>query len=374
MSSLPICSKNTLKSDNCSGNKFTARLCPGIDVSRIAVGSLTVSAMQAGLPVETAAGVLAHAFDSGINFVDTAQYYGNYQIIRRALELCRDPSRVVVSTKTYAYSRELAVEAVEEARRALDRDVIDIFMLHEQESIDTLHGHMPAYEYLLECRERGIIRAVGASTHHIAAVRGLIELKSDGIPVDVCHPLYNMAGIGIADGTASEMADAIRAAHEAGIGVFAMKALAGGHLCGKAEDALRFVLANPYIDAVAVGMQSVSEVDANVRFMKNGAFSAEDRAELSKKRRILHVEEYCEGCGACVRRCGQAALRLVEAADDGASWISGDFSAEFIREELSGSAADTNGAQKMRAEVDPDKCVLCGYCTAVCPVFALKVF
>lgn len=359
-----------MKSENYNIGGAPVGLCPGISVSRLAIGSLTVSAMQAGLPIDEAAAVLAHAFDSGINFVDTAQYYDNYSIIRRALSLCRDPDSVVVSTKTYAYSRELAEAAVEEARRELDRDVIDIFMLHEQESIDTLRGHMPAYEYLLECRERGVIRAVGASTHHIAAVRGLIRLRADGIPADVCHPLFNMAGIGIADGTVTEMADAIRDAHDAGIGIFAMKALAGGHLCGSAEEALRFVLSQPYIDAVAVGMQSVAEVDANVRFMNSGAFSPIDRAELAGKRRVLHVEEYCEGCGACVRRCGQAAVRLVGCELDESS-AAGDFSAEFIREELSGT---TTAGRRQRAVVDPEKCVLCGYCTAVCPVFALKVF
>jgi aryl-alcohol dehydrogenase-like predicted oxidoreductase len=226
------------------------------DVSRIAVGSLTVSKMQAALPADEAAAVLAYAFDSGINFTDTAQYYENYDLLRAALLRCRRPEDVILSTKTYAYSRELAVEAVEEARRALDRDVIDIFMLHEQESIDTLRGHMEALEYLFECRERGIIRAVGASMHHTAAVRGLMKLKDLGMPVDVCHPLYNMAGIGIADGSEADMADVLTQAHAMGIGVLAMKTLGCSHLCGKVEDALPFVLEKPFLDAAAVGMQS----------------------------------------------------------------------------------------------------------------------
>ena len=50
---------------------LTPRLPP---VTRIAVGSLTVSSMQANLPEDEGAAVLAYAFDSGINFVDTAQY------------------------------------------------------------------------------------------------------------------------------------------------------------------------------------------------------------------------------------------------------------------------------------------------------------
>lgn len=350
---------------------ITARLSDRLPaVSRLAVGSLTVSKMQAALPEEEAASVLAYAFDSGINFIDTAQYYENYHLLRAALRKCRRPEDVVISTKTYAYSRELAAHAVEEARRALDRDTIDIFMLHEQESIDTLRGHMDALDYLFECRERGIVRAVGASTHHVAAVRGLMKLQDMGLPVDVCHPLYNMAGIGIADGSADDMSVVLSEAHARGIGIFGMKALGGGHLCASAEDALRFVLSKPFIDAVAVGMQSFEEVDANIRFLETGTFSGADREKLSAKRRRLHVEEYCEGCGACVRRCGAGALHLEE-VDEVEDIPAYDFTSEFVGD----SGTHAAGSQtKLRAVPDDEKCVRCGYCTKVCPVFALKVY
>ena len=337
-------------------------------VSRIALGSLTVSPMQASLPFDEAADVVAYAFDSGINFIDTAQYYENYGIIREALKRCTSPDDVVISTKTYAYTRDLAVSAVEEARRALDRDVIDIFMLHEQESYSTMQGHMPAYEYLLECREKGIIRAVGASTHHVSLVRGLIRLREEGIPVDVCHPLYNMAGIGIADGEEADMAAAVNDLHSMGVGIFGMKSLGGGHLSVKAEDALAFVLSKPFIDSVAVGMQSREEIDANIRLMTDGSFSDSDRESLKEKHRTLHVEDYCEGCGACVRRCGEGALRLEDAPLDEDS-PEYDFSAEFARE--NGIARERT---KKRAVPDDRKCVRCGYCTKVCPVFALKIY
>ncbi len=340
------------------------------EVSRLAIGSLTVSGMQAALPKDKAARVLAYAFDCGINFIDTAQYYANYDLIRAALDICKTPEEVVVSTKTYAYSKETAEAAVEEARRALDRDVIDIFMLHEQESYDTLRGHREAYDYLLECRERGIIRAVGASTHHVALVKGLLRLLDEGVPVDVCHPLYNKAGIGIADGSADEMGAALETAHARGIGIFGMKALGGGHLCGSAEDALRFVLEKPYIDAVAVGMQSADEVDANLRFLTEGKFSAEDKVRLEGKHRTLHVEEYCEGCGACVKRCGEGALRLEEVSATAAD-TPNDLTSDFARE--AGIIVETV-YQKYRAVPDDSKCVRCGYCTKVCPVFALKIY
>lgn len=314
-------------------------LTPSLTVTRLCIGSLTVSPMQAALPKDRASAVLAYAFDRGITFTDTAQYYENYDIIKGALDCCHAPERVVISTKTYAYSRELAAAAVDEARTKLGRDVIDIFMLHEQESYETLRGHMEALDYLFECKAKGIIRAVGASMHHIAAVDGVVTLARRGIRLDVIHPIFNKAGIGIADGSRDEMAHAIAQAHELGIGVFGMKSLAGGHLYNSAKEAFDFVLDSPFIDAVAVGMQSESEIDANISYFSDRSFPLEAEEALSKKRRRLLIEDYCEGCGACAARCGQGALKVIGG----------------------------------RCTVDADKCVLCGYCSKVCPMFAIKV-
>ncbi len=312
------------------------KLTPDLTVSKLCFGSLTVGKLQADLPVEEGAEVIAYALSRGVNFIDTAQLYENYDYIRRALEIARHPDDVVISSKTYAYTRSMAEEAVEEARRALDRDVIDIFMLHEQESAHTLRGHAEALEYLYECRERGVIRAVGISTHHVAAIRGVLSL---GLPIDVVHPIYNKRSVGITDGNADDMLAAMRDAKAAGIGIFAMKPLGGGHLIADAESALSFVLNTDCVDAVAIGMQSVTEVDANIAFFESGRFPDDAKAALSKKRRRLIIEDYCLGCGACVARCRSGALSIV-----------GTYTV-----------------------CDNDRCKLCGYCVPVCPVFAIKV-
>ncbi len=310
-------------------------LTPTLSVSRLCFGSLTVGPLQANLPVGRGAEVIAYAFSRGVNFIDTAQLYENYDYIKRALELAGHPD-VIISSKTYAYTRELAQSAVEEARRATGRDVIDIFMLHEQESEHTLRGHAEALEYLFECRERGIIRAVGISTHHVAAIRGVLKL---GLPLDVVHPIYNMRSVGIADGDVNDMRAAMEDAKAAGIGIFAMKPLGGGHLIADAKAALDFVLDTPCVDAVAVGMQSEDEVDANIAYFESRRFPEKAAAALAKKRRRLIIEDYCLGCGKCSERCRQGALSTADGV----------------------------------TVCDNDKCVLCGYCVPVCPVFAIKV-
>jgi len=290
--------------------------------------------LQAALPLDQGAQLICYALERGVNFFDTAQLYGCYPYIRRAMEISgkRD---IIISTKTYAHTRELAAQALEGARRELDRDYIDIFLLHEQESTHTLRGHREALEYLLEQKQRGVIGAVGLSTHMVAGVKAAVDAR-----LDVVHPLLNLTGLGIVDGSREDMQAAVQQAHDAGLGVFSMKALGGGNLFRQAEECLGYALSLSCVHSVAVGMQSESEIHANIDFFEGKGFSPAAKSALLHKTRRLHIESWCEGCGACVDRCGQGALRV-----------------------------DKLGM----AVCEGSACLLCGYCGAVCPTMAIKI-
>lgn len=306
----------------------------GLRVSRLCFGSLTVSPLQAALPVREAARVMRYAFEAGVNFIDTAELYQNYEHIREALRGLSTP--VIVATKSYAYRRDQAEKSLHRALRALRRDHIDIFLLHEQESELTLRGHREALEYLCAMREEGVIRAVGISTHYVAGV----EAAAADPDIEVIHPLINRDGIGIRDGDAHAMIAAIRRAVAKGKGVYGMKALGGGHLLENAEEALAFVLGLPELAAVAVGMQSPEEVDFNLRVFTGRPVPAALRERLRRRPRRLLIEDWCQACGECVKRCSAGALYTNE-----------------------------HGRTAVRLE----RCTLCGYCAAVCPEFAIKV-
>lgn len=304
----------------------------GIYVSRLCFGSLTLGPLQANLTHERASELILYAYERGINFFDTAQFYRNYPHLKAGFS--KLPGDVVLTSKSYAYTAEQAFAAVDEARTALNRDVIDIFMLHEQESEHTFRGHADALDALYTLKARGILRAVGASTHYIAGVRAATKLG-----LDVIHPLINRDGLGIVDGSRKEMEAAISAAHSAGIGIYTMKALGGGNLFSKASECFNYALSLPFADSIAVGMQSEEEISANINYFNNETFTPEDLLRLSQKSRKILIEDWCTGCGSCIGACSQNALQL----SDG------------------------------RSVCNRNKCILCGYCSGHCPEWAIKI-
>ncbi|MDW7678754.1 MAG: aldo/keto reductase [Bacillota bacterium] len=306
----------------------------GITVSRLCFGTLTMGPLQRKLAPEAGAALLHHAFRRGVNFVDTAQIYGTYPHIREFLKQV-PRQEVVIMTRSYAWSEETAREAVEEALEAMDTDNLDLFLMHEQESEHTLRGHREALDYYMTLKERGVIKAIGLSTHRVAAVTASLRLPE----IEVLFPIFNPQGLGIGDGTLTDMITALTAARQAGKAVVGMKALGGGHLLGSYEKTLRFSLEHPLLDAVAVGMQSAAEIDANCLLASGKPLTPEAREAAMARSRHLHIGDECVGCGSCVFICRQKALKI------------------------------TGG----KAAVDRSRCILCSYCVRGCPQFCIKI-
>lgn len=304
----------------------------GITVSRLCFGTLTMGPLQRDLPLHQGAELVELAFSYGVNFLDTAEIYGTYPYVKEALRIKPD---AVVCTKAYSYDTKTAERSFHAAVEGIGREYIDLFLLHEQESAHTLRGHREAIEYFLEKKRQGLIGAVGVSTHYIACV----EAAARHPELDVVFPLINKAGVGIADGSAEEMLLAIRAAREAGKGIFAMKPLGGGHLIPERQAALQYILSLPEIDSVAMGMQTPDEVRYNTAVFSGETPDEETAARVDAQPRRLLIHDWCEGCGACVNTCRNHALSLADG----------------------------------RARVDAGKCALCGYCARVCPQFCIKV-
>lgn len=305
----------------------------GLKVSKLAFGTLTISPLQKNLSVHESLPVMLEAFRRGINFFDTAEGYENYDHLRNFLKHVNRKD-VIISTKTYAYSRAQAEKSLKKALAEMDTSYVDLFMLHEQMNEQTIKGHYDAIEYFLEMKEKGIIKAIGISTHFVA---GVIATKYFNV-IDVVHPIINKAGIGICDGDLKAMEEAIKSIKDSK-GIFAMKALAGGNLLNNIDEAFDYILSFKGLDSVAIGMQNINEVIFNVNKFENKQIHDTIIKALDFQNRKLHIGDWCIGCSKCVNLCQQEAIQVI------------------------------NG----KAVVSHENCTCCGYCSQVCDEFCIKI-
>lgn len=305
-----------------------------IEVTTVGVGSLTVGPFQKNLPVDEGASILRYALESGINFLDTAQYYQTYPQVKLAIKgLSFDP---VICSKSLCTDRRGMEQAIEECRQQLDRDVIDLFLMHEVRGQEDWLKRSAAWEALLNAREKGLIRAAGISTHHVdAALYGAEQPE-----MDVLFPLINLQSIGIRNGknsgTKEEMEAAVKLASSKGIGVFAMKVFGGGNLVGSFQKAIAYIRSIPEIKSMMLGLGTREEVDRAVEVMEGTLDS--NYVPSTEKKRMKIDEGDCIGCLSCFRRCPNHAISINE---------------------------------KGLARIDDALCLTCGYCAPVCPVMAI---
>jgi aryl-alcohol dehydrogenase-like predicted oxidoreductase len=309
----------------------------GLWVTPIGMGVLTVGRSQRNLPVADGARLIRYALDRGIDFFDTAEYYETYPYLAAAQTQYGAALRdVALSSKSLARDACGMTRAIEDARQALGRDQIDIFLLHEIRTREDFKNRAGAWQALVDAKAKGLVRAIGLSTHHIDGAKTAAALSD----LDVLFPLINFKGLGIrkgaSPGTREEMAEAIRQAAAAGKGVYTMKALGGGNLAADYTKAMDYVTALPGVTSVMLGMGAEQDVDDAVAYAE-GRLPGAYRPDVSAKRMFVDQGD-CEGCGACIRRCTSKAI-----------------------------AMNPRGS----AEIDTEKCVKCGYCAYACPVRAI---
>jgi predicted aldo/keto reductase-like oxidoreductase len=302
-------------------------------VSRLSFGTLTIGPLQKNYSLEFGAGLLRTAYEMGVNFFDTAELYETYKYIKSAFP---NHCNVIVTGRSYAYDTETAQSSLKTFLKETGRERADIFMLHEQESEYTLKGHYEAIEFLLKQKNKGLIGALGISTHYIRAVEAAMMYPE----IEVIHPIINFKGLGIADGTRDEMLAAIKKAYDAGKGIYGMKSIGGGNLLNEKERALSYILGLNCLHSVAVGMQSIDEITYNTQLFSMHEPAAALSERLKSQKRSIKTDETCILCGKCEIRCPQKAIKIIE----------------------------------KQVCIDESKCVYCGYCGTVCDAFAIRIF
>lgn len=255
-----------------------------MEVTRIGFGGIPIQRLSEQQAVQ----VIRRAIDGGLNWIDTANDYGNSeQRIGKAIK--KYPrSEVLVFTKGMGRDPEVLREQIELSFERLQTDYVDLYQFHIVPDHETWRTMLDngAFDLVREYRDKGRIRHIGASAHSRAAARAVIEHPE----IEVLQFPFNF----IVEDEGRQLVETCRAKD---VGFIAMKPLGGGAL-QDASACIRYLLAIPGI-AADPGFEHIEEVEEILSLWNEGAgLSEENRRSIERIRGELGTR-FCRRCGYC---------------------------------------------------------------------------
>lgn len=207
----------------------------GYDVTALGLGGAHLGRTESGFDDELAVATVHRALALGINLIDTAPYYGDSQR-RIGLALSQWYERggrrdeLYLSTKTGRlpdgqsyYSADETYRGVEDSLRLLDTDYLDMVLVHDPSDLTPVLETGGALEALVELRQQGVIRAIGAGLRPHVFHQRLMETGQLDVCLTFCD--YNLLDQSAATGVLEPAAE-----HDVGVlnGAAVMLGLLGG--------------------------------------------------------------------------------------------------------------------------------------------------
>jgi aryl-alcohol dehydrogenase-like predicted oxidoreductase len=293
----------------------------GLEVSELGLGGLFTSSLGGG--ARETARILERALDLGITFLDTAPAYADSeQLLGQALRrLGPRAGSLVLSTKLGGRPKPFDPRdpkglraSVEESRRLLDREVLDVLLIHEPDRpqlydwwSDPRSCSGPVLDLVRRLKEEGVIRAYGLGGTTVAEMSHCVRTGNFEVLLTAFN--YNALYREAAD-------ELLPAAFSLGMGVLigsiygqrglgrrfdrevrerppwlsrprqqqllAFYALADQSGLPVTELSLRFVLSNPSISCALIGAKSAEQLEASAEAGAKGPLPADLLRELDR--------------------------------------------------------------------------------------------
>ena len=305
---------------------------------------LKVTSLAFGCMTNSDPSVIERAADFGINLFDTARIYqrgNNERMVGVALKRWRP--NVIISSKSMGRTKEALFRDLDASLAALGTDYLDIWYLHNINEPAELTDEL--LEAQRVAKRNGKIRFAGISTH-FNMDRMLAHIAKVG-ETDVVLTSYNFSMRSVEadqnanpDAPKTDMAQAIRTARKVGLGIVAMKTMAGGvsrvlrgdRAYGADREALskrlsregvpvaaiKWALQNEAVDTAIVCMTSHEQFEEDLRAMAE-PFTEKDEKLLTMQLADIGPQ-YCRMCGHCGGACEKglpvpAVLRILTYAE-----------------------------------------------------------
>ncbi|XP_038049403.1 uncharacterized protein LOC119723011 [Patiria miniata] len=174
----------------------------GLEVSVIGLGGAPFGSVFNPMTLETGTKIVRKALQSGINYIDTAPYYGDRKSETMLGKILKGNPResYYIATKVgrykpnvedmFDFSAEKTLSSVDESLRLLGLDYVDIIQVHDMEfapNLDVvLNECLPALERV---RQAGKARFIGITAFPLDIYRKVLEQSTVKIDVvlSYCH-------------------------------------------------------------------------------------------------------------------------------------------------------------------------------------------
>jgi len=250
-----------------------------LEVNKIGFGALPIQRRN----MEDSLAILNMAYDSGIDFYDTARFYtDSEEKLGNAFEDVR--SEIYLASKTAAETPEDFWNDLETSLKELRTDYLDLYQ-HHNISFCPKEGDELA-KAMQEAKEEGLIRHIGITTHKITIAH---EALDSGLYETLQYPFSYLSG--------SEEFELVEKCKRLDVGFIAMKAMGGG-LLKNAEASFAFM--NQYSNVLPIwGIQHMSELSQFLSFPDDLIIDESLKSLIEQDKEELG-DNFCRGCGYCM--------------------------------------------------------------------------
>jgi predicted aldo/keto reductase-like oxidoreductase len=216
--------------------------------------------------------VLNHALDLGINYIDTAEAYGNGESQRRIGKALKARGRkgLWLASKISGRKYDDFMRMLDESLKRLQVDQVDLLHIHAlmgPDDLEKVSAKGGAYEALVKAKQQKMTRFIGVTCH---AFPDVLKTALERHEFDCTQMALNAAMRSQVKGATSSFEEtALPVALKKKMGVTAMKIFAQDALVGQAppEKLIQYSMTLP-VAAAVIGMPKPEHVEKNVAVAK----------------------------------------------------------------------------------------------------------